>query len=459
MNEIAPFLSPLPQDSSLQSVNGRVRLPSLIPSFPFEGPQPFSIETDLPLLHHKDESNNDLESLSSNAASNATQISNSSNINNSPSDISASSATNKFNSNSDINLSQQRQIISFPRQSYNSINNVMYNNSKPILPRMQNNIIIEQPFNNAPLPANYQNFNNIQAIPPPIQQQVIIRSPADQLATSAVPNFSNTIINNNQMYVNTNQANSIFFHQQPQQIKLQDQQPAYQYFSPINSNIIKQPVGNSIYFSLLPSINHNSYHVNGIKAQNQFKSQPNNIAFSKVPIYSFRMRSGRRFSEKELLDITINPIELNFLPKEFWLTPQTTIKQVIQTFFKARSTKNLRFEHKLWNALILSTHYPELISVLGIYWISIDILKVNRDIFGALINVTKPAAALFNSQGSFLTHGFVEVSKEEALKIHMIKEELVDDVDESVVRLFRHSAGLLKANSHKGDLVTCRWNK
>ena len=107
MNEIAPFLSPLPQDSSLQSVNGRVRLPSLIPSFPFEGPQPFSIETDLPLLHHKDESNNDLESLSSNAASNATQISNSSNINNSPSDISASSATNKFNSNSDINLSQQ----------------------------------------------------------------------------------------------------------------------------------------------------------------------------------------------------------------------------------------------------------------------------------------------------------------------------------------------------------------
>lgn len=165
-----------------------------------------------------------------------------------------------------------------------------------------------------------------------------------------------------------------------------------------------------------------------------------------------------KFDERKFQDFYINPIELNFLPKELWLTQKVTLKSVFQTFFKARSTKNLRFEHKLWNALSLSKHYPELIPFLGVFWVSKNLIKVNRDIFGALINVSKPAAALFNNQGSFLTHGFLEISKEKALK-KGIPPELIDDVDESVVRLFKHSAGLLTADSNKADVSTCRWNK
>lgn len=169
-------------------------------------------------------------------------------------------------------------------------------------------------------------------------------------------------------------------------------------------------------------------------------------------------RNYPKFDERKFIDFYINPIELNFLPKELWLTQKVALRSVFQTFFKARSTKNLRFEHKLWNALSLSKRYPELIPFLGVFWVSKNLIKVNRDIFGALINVSKPAAALFNNQGSFLTHGFLEITKEKALK-KGIFPELIEDVDESVVRLFKHSAGLLTADSNKADVSTCRWNK
>ncbi|OHT16083.1 hypothetical protein TRFO_42061 [Tritrichomonas foetus] len=158
------------------------------------------------------------------------------------------------------------------------------------------------------------------------------------------------------------------------------------------------------------------------------------------------------------LNLIVNPIELSFLPKEIWLVQNVPLRIVLQTFFKARSTKNLRFEHKLWNALSLTKNYPELVSIVGIYWVSHDVIKVHRDLFGSLINVTKPSAALFNNQGSFITHGFIEISKQEALSFGVCSE-WVEDVDEYCIRLFRHSSGLLKATSTRSDIYTCRWNK
>lgn len=164
-------------------------------------------------------------------------------------------------------------------------------------------------------------------------------------------------------------------------------------------------------------------------------------------------------TDVDLYDRVFNPLELNFLPKELFATQSMTLKYVIENFFHARSTKNLRFEHKLWNALALSTHFPDLIHILGIQWVSNDVLKVNRDRFGSLINVTKPSAALFNNQGSFQTHRFLEVSKHEAIHTFNIPPASIEDVDESVVRLYRHSDGLLRANSQKTDIHSCRWNR
>lgn len=198
-------------------------------------------------------------------------------------------------------------------------------------------------------------------------------------------------------------------------------------------------------------INHNSY----LKAQVPSSFYP---LSRQIQMVSPNYRNFAKNEERKFVDFYINPIELNFLPKELWLTQKVTIRSVFQNFFKARSTKNLRFEHKLWNALALSKRYPELIPFLGVFWVSKNLIKVNRDIFGALINVSKPAAALFNNQGSFLTHGFLEITKEKALR-KGISPELVEDVDESVVRLFKHSTGMLTADSNKADVSACRWNK
>lgn len=462
MSDFAPFLSPLPQDNSIRpGANGRVHLPSLMHVFPFEGAPPFSIGADLASLKQKDDDCDGNKSIERIGTSNELRTTNFKNFNEPDSDVLHLQSSNRPNNKFMLNASQQTQLPSFHQPQENLFFNLSNQETHALMP-IQNSSIADSSLNSVPISPNYQNFNNpfIQHHPQQIQLQTSIIQPNDQFIQPQGTNFQTAIINNYQTFINPNQPNSVIFqqtqNQQQPSIKLQDSPSSFQFYAPINSQVLKPVVNSTIEYAIQPNIANNSFYM---KPQNSFKTQQANLPISKMPIYSFRMRSNRRYSEKELLDITINPIELNFLPKEFWLTPQTTIKQVVQSFFKARSTKNLRFEHKLWNALILSTNYPELISILGIYWISIDILKVNRDIFGALINVTKPAAALFNSQGSFLTHGFVEVSKEEALKVHMIKDELVEDVDESVVRLFRHSAGLLKANSHKGDLVTCRWNK
>ena len=163
-------------------------------------------------------------------------------------------------------------------------------------------------------------------------------------------------------------------------------------------------------------------------------------------------------TEFGFVDVAVNPFELCFLPTDFWTQSVVTLSSVVRNFFKARSTKKLRFEHKLWNALVLTKRFADLIQFIGVCWVSNTILKVNRDRFGALINVTRPAAALFNSQGSFLTHGFSEISKQAALDSG-VSPQALEDVDEFIVRLYVHSSGAFTAVSCQLDVAACRWSK
>lgn len=152
----------------------------------------------------------------------------------------------------------------------------------------------------------------------------------------------------------------------------------------------------------------------------------------------------------------LNPLALDFLPPEKWKDEVIPLSVAIDDFFKARSTKSLRFEFKLWNALQITKLYPELFSEIGIAWISKSFLKVHRDIFGALINVTRPSAALFSSCGAFMTHGFKEITSQEALS--EVKPEDLQDVDESLIRIFKHKdAGILRDSSVE-SINNCRWN-
>jgi hypothetical protein len=88
-------------------------------------------------------------------------------------------------------------------------------------------------------------------------------------------------------------------------------------------------------------------------------------------------------------------------------------------------------------------------------WVTPTILKVNREVFGWLINVTRPAAALYNNQGSFATHGFREVSFK-SVEESIAPEDRVD-IEESIVRLFKHVTPMFNVFFTDAHLRCCRY--
>jgi hypothetical protein len=158
----------------------------------------------------------------------------------------------------------------------------------------------------------------------------------------------------------------------------------------------------------------------------------------------------------DLSTYKVNPLELGFIPPRRWKSEQTSLATLIDKFFRARSSKILRFEQKLWNALTLTSRDPGLYSQIGVKWVAEDVIKVHRDIFGRFLNVTRPAAALYNNQGSFMTHGFVEVPRR---ALGGIDEAELSEVDESVVRLFRHQTDSFTRNANETKVMTCTYTR
>lgn len=154
----------------------------------------------------------------------------------------------------------------------------------------------------------------------------------------------------------------------------------------------------------------------------------------------------RDYDPERLWSITIDPQKLGLVPADEWPdNKQVTLNELVANHFRARSTRRLRFEHKLWNALRLVNEYPELRDIMGIQWQTNDIIRVDRDKFGLLLGLTRPTAALFNPQGSFQSHGFVEVNMK-----HVATEN-------PTTRYFTHKSGAFTKDSQSADLLSCRW--
>ena len=156
-------------------------------------------------------------------------------------------------------------------------------------------------------------------------------------------------------------------------------------------------------------------------------------------------------------NIYINPHMLGFLPREIAEDKQFVLSDIIKSYFQIRSTKKVRFEHKLWNALCITKMNPILFRIIGVMWISDNILKVHRSIFANLLGITKPTAALFNIQGSFPSHGFIEVDVKDASK--EVSPQQLTDVDGIQIRLFQHEHHLFTSHSGIDELVNCRWKE
>jgi hypothetical protein len=159
-----------------------------------------------------------------------------------------------------------------------------------------------------------------------------------------------------------------------------------------------------------------------------------------------------------MLEITVRPEALGFVPVIMWNKMELRLNELVSDYFRARSSRKIRFEHKLWNALALTRSLPEFYSLIGVTWVSSAVFKVDKDIFGRLLAVTRPGSAFFSQRGSFVSHGFREVSVSEARQLRIADSQLTD-VDEVVVRLFRHSLGLFRSDSSVKDINECTWSR
>jgi len=163
---------------------------------------------------------------------------------------------------------------------------------------------------------------------------------------------------------------------------------------------------------------------------------------------------GRARDLGDGLSERISPRRLGFVPHSEWGGGDCDVRSVISEHLGRRSTQRVRFEHKLWNALSLTRCLPHLFLFIGVMWINPFVIKVDREVFGRAMGLSRPNVSLFNPQGSFRTHGFREVSVCEALRCGVCPDQLWS-VDEVKVRLFAHNLGSFNALSAL-DMSACR---
>ncbi|EAY20823.1 hypothetical protein TVAG_436470 [Trichomonas vaginalis G3] len=140
----------------------------------------------------------------------------------------------------------------------------------------------------------------------------------------------------------------------------------------------------------------------------------------------------------------INPSQCGFIPSLYWPNKDFLLGDIILDFFQRKSNINCRFIHKLYNALRIVQIYPMLKELIGIEWISPNILKVRKCCFARLLGIKSIDGGLFHKQGNFPSLGFRELTMDEA---NVYCQGLdISDVDYENVKLLVHAPGQITAN-------------
>lgn len=161
--------------------------------------------------------------------------------------------------------------------------------------------------------------------------------------------------------------------------------------------------------------------------------------------------------KKESDSIMINPVVVGFEPREIWMNQEIHLKDLLDNHFRKRSSKLVKFPHKLYNALMITAMYPNLYSTIGVMWLSNSMIKVNCDVLGQTFGVKRPKASFFNPQGTFNTHNFKVVGVDMINDKNMVPPELLSDVDGTKVKIFKHVKGVFRKNMDTSHLNMCRW--
>jgi hypothetical protein len=151
----------------------------------------------------------------------------------------------------------------------------------------------------------------------------------------------------------------------------------------------------------------------------------------------------------------IDPIALGFVPTGSW-SPQNSSLQVLRdSYFSRKNNVNRRFEHKLWNALRITTVYPNLTKFVGVHWMNDRIIKVHKRVFAKLLNIKCVDGGLFHKQGNFTRHGFTVVLEATA-KQELSTDQLLD-VEFREVTLISHKDGIFRRDVDEATISHCRW--
>jgi hypothetical protein len=115
----------------------------------------------------------------------------------------------------------------------------------------------------------------------------------------------------------------------------------------------------------------------------------------------------------------------------------------------------------LYNALQIAADDPFYAEFVGAEWVNDVVIKIEKRIFARLLGVRLIDATFFNQQGSFPSHGFVELSHENAMN-YLAETDwaALDGVDFDEVRLIMHEPGIFVRNcgeeALKGVKMTTR---
>jgi hypothetical protein len=151
----------------------------------------------------------------------------------------------------------------------------------------------------------------------------------------------------------------------------------------------------------------------------------------------------------------VNPIKLGLIPRAFWTSGDMTFGRLVESFFQRRNSAHCRFSHKLFDALKLSSTFPELAKHIGVRWVTSTVLQVDKFAFATFLRIKAIDGSLFHQQGNFPSHGFVELSEAEAMG--QCPPEAIAGVDYERIRLLRHQDGVFTRNCSSQDIENCRW--
>jgi hypothetical protein len=146
---------------------------------------------------------------------------------------------------------------------------------------------------------------------------------------------------------------------------------------------------------------------------------------------------------------------LGFIPADVWPREKYTFGDLVTDFFRRKSSGSTRFLHKLYNALRIVQSDAFYADVVGIEWVSDQVIKVSKRKFGRLLGIRAIEGSLFHQQGSFPAHGFRELGPAEAREL--VSPQDLEDVDFDEVRLLVHAAGAFARGSPAAPYLVPRW--